>query len=997
MSDELTILVVEDNPGDLDLILEALSEAGPARFKVKSASRLATALEQLKEGGFDVVLLDLGLPDSQGLDTLRAVVGADLPVPIVVLTGHDDDLRGQAALREGAQDYLVKGTMPIRMLGRFLRFAVERHRARENLRQSEETYRVLFETMVQGVLLLGGGGRILSANSAALAMLGLSMEEILGKTSTDPRWRAIREDGTEFPAEDRPSTVALRTGREVNGVVVGILNPREGRWRWLIVNAVPLFLPGNPNPHRVQVTFEDITERKRSEDEIRNNEERLRSLVSILQHRSESVTEFLDYALDQAIQLTRSKIGYIYHYIEARREFVLSTWSSGVMADCTITKPQSVYGLESTGIWGEAVRQGRPIIVNDFSEPHPLKKGYPEGHAHLRSFMTIPVFSGDDLVAVVGLANKATDYDDKDVLQLTLLMEAVWKVVEQRRSQERIVHLNRVLRAIRDINQLIVRERDPSRLIEEACHLLVETRGYHSALIVLTDQAEIPGFFAEAGIGEAFLPLAERLRSGDLPPCCDQARDISRSYLVTDRADTCASCLLESCFPDHDALCVALRHEGNHYGFMIVSLAFGLGTDEEEQSLFAEMAGDVAFALHATELAQDAKQADERQRLAESKLRQAQKMEALGTLSGGIAHDFNNILGIIMGYAELAGFEAVPGTRLHEFLQEVMKASNRAKDLVTQILAFSRQVAQEKRPVSVGLLVKEALKMLRASIPATIEIRSSVSDKALVNSDPTQIHQVLMNLCTNASHSMREHGGVLDVTVRDVELTGDMIMHSDELEPGPYVELSVTDTGHGIDPAIMDRIFDPFFTTKDLDEGTGLGLAVVHGIVKTYGGAIEVSSTPGRGTAFRILLPAAPTAGPSETREYNLPRGQGRILVVDDESALAEAMKLMLQRLGYAAECQASGVDALETMRHEDVHRPFDLVITDMTMPRMTGLELAGELLLLRPELPVIICTGFSENLSREKVERIGIKGILSKPVTLKDLAVLVREVLDRS
>ncbi len=741
----------------------------------------------------------------------------------------------------------------------------------------------------------------------------------------------------------------------------------------------------------------DITEHKRSEDEIRTNEERLRSLVSILQYRAESTTEFLDYALEQAIELTRSKIGYIYHYIGSRRELVLNTWSKGVMAECAITKPQSVYALDATGIWGEAVRQGRPILLNDFAASHPLKKGYPEGHAPLSRFMTIPVFDGDQIVAVVGLANKETDYDDRDVLQLTLLMEAVWKVIDQRRAQERIVHLNRVLRAIRDINQLIVRERDPSRLIEEACRLLVETRGYHGARIILTSETMLPRSFAEAGVGERFPSLAEQLRSGALPPCCERASRQAQPCLLTDRADTCGSCPASSCYPEHDALCAPLLHEGKHYGFMVVSLAFGRGSDDEEQSLFAEMAGDIAFALHASELAREALRAEEQRRLAESKLRQAQKMEALGTLSGGIAHDFNNILGIIMGYTEMAFFEAPPGGRLQEFLQQILMASKRAKDLVTQILAFSRPASQERRPVSVGLLVKEAMKMLRASIPATIEIRSSVSGQALVHSDPAQIHQVLMNLCTNAGHAMREQGGILEVSVRDVELTEAMIPHTGELEPGLCVELVVKDTGHGIDPAIMDRIFDPFFTTKGSDEGTGLGLSVVHGIVKTYGGVIDVSSTPGEGTAFTILLPSVETIGSPEAVEQPLPRGQGRVLVVDDEMTLATAMKMMLERLGYEAESRASGADALEAVRHEDESRPFDLVITDMTMPRMTGVELAGALLQLRPELPVVVCSGYSETLSPQKLERIGIRGILGKPVTMKDLAVLVRDTLDRS
>jgi two-component system, cell cycle sensor histidine kinase and response regulator CckA len=569
---------------------------------------------------------------------------------------------------------------------------------------------------------------------------------------------------------------------------------------------------------------------------------------------------------------------------------------------------------------------------------------------------------------------------------------------EIRANAERIAHLNRVLRAIRDINQLIVCERDPLKLIEQACNLVVETRGYHSALIVLTDPAGTPQSFTEAGIGEAFASLAEQLRAGKLPPCCDQARNMTGPYLVADRAGTCASCTLGSTYPAIEAMCTRLFHGGKLYGFMMVSLAKGLGNDEEEQSLFAEIAGDLGLALNAAELQKEAMQAEERQRLAEAKLRQAQKMEALGTLSGGIAHDFNNILGIVSGYTEMARLDAPPGSPVHAHLQEVMRAAIRAKDLVKQILAFSRQVELEKQPVPVGFLVKEAMKMLRASIPSTIEIRSMVSGEGVVHSDPTQIHQILMNLCTNASHAMREHGGVLEVNVRDVELTPEMIVPHSGLEPGLHAELTVKDTGHGIDPAIRDRIFDPFFTTKDVNEGTGLGLSMIHGIVKGHGGSIEVASRPGEGTAFRVLLPAV-SGGPEVTsaEEVAMPVGKEHILLVDDEPSLAMVGKQALERLGYRVAYQTSSLAAVETFRSQQAGDPFDLLITDMTMPQMTGTELATVLRRLQPDLPVIVCTGFSELLDAKEAKAIGLHGFLMKPIIMDELSRLVRKVLDEA
>jgi PAS domain S-box-containing protein len=742
----------------------------------------------------------------------------------------------------------------------------------------------------------------------------------------------------------------------------------------------------------------DITEQRRAEEAIRDNEERLRSLVSILQSRAESIAEFLDYALEEAIRLTRSKLGYIYHYHEDRREFVLSTWSRMVMQECTIAEPQSIYQLDKTGIWGEAVRQRRPIVVNDFEAPHPLKKGYPEGHAHLHRFMTVPILDGERIVGVVGMANKETDYDDQDVLQLTLLMEAVWKVASQRRSQERILHLNRVLRAIRDVNELIVRERIPARMIEQACELMVKSRGYHSAVIVLTDRAGAPLSHSEFGIGEAFDPMAEALRAGRLPACCVAARDVNGPHLIADRVGTCMSCPLGTSYQALDAMCIRLFHAGRLYGYMMVSLALGLAKDEEEQGLFAEVASDLAFALHAAELQNEAIEAERRQRLAEEQLRQAQKMEALGTLSGGIAHDFNNILGIISGYAEMTQMEVPRGNPLFENLQEIVKAAGRARDLVRQILAFSRQVELERQPVPIGLLVKEAMKMLRASIPSTIDIRTQVSGEGVVQSDPGQIHQVLMNLCTNAAHAMKEKGGILEVSVRDVDLASESILIQSGLKPGPYVELVVKDTGHGIDPAIMDRIFDPFFTTKEVNQGTGLGLSVVHGIVKAQGGAVEVSSDLRQGTSFRVLLPSMSIPleeGPVEA--VALPVGAEHILLVDDEPSLAMVGKLTLERLGYRVAYQTGSLEAIKAFRSMQGIDPFHLLITDMTMPQMTGLELATVLRRLQPDLPVVVCTGFSELLDAEKAKTAGLNGYLMKPVLLDELAHLVRKVLDET
>ncbi|MDR3555252.1 MAG: PAS domain S-box protein [Syntrophobacteraceae bacterium] len=387
-----------------------------------------------------------------------------------------------------------------------------------------------------------------------------------------------------------------------------------------------------------------------------------------------------------------------------------------------------------------------------------------------------------------------------------------------------------------------------------------------------------------------------------------------------------------------------------------------------------------------------------REILLEKELRQAQKMEALGTLAGGIAHDFNNILGAIIGYTELAKLELGEQNPVQRKLGEVLKATIRAKELVQQILVFGRRSEQQKMPLSLGRVIKEAMRILRPSLPSTIEIKSDVTSKHAVMADPTQMHQVLMNLCTNAAHAMQVKGGILEVRLTDITVESEVGAVSESLSPGHYVELRVSDTGHGIESPLMELIFDPFFTTKGPNEGTGLGLSVVHGIVKSHGGAISVESHPGKGTSFTVLLPALEAdSAPEKTAIATvLLRGRERILVVDDEPILAEMIQQMLQKLGYEVVSRTNGMEALEAFKRQSAERPFNLVITDMTMPGLTGMELARKLFELEPEISVILMTGFSKNIHGEGAGELGIGELLMKPVTIEKLAQTVRTVLDR-
>jgi len=379
----------------------------------------------------------------------------------------------------------------------------------------------------------------------------------------------------------------------------------------------------------------------------------------------------------------------------------------------------------------------------------------------------------------------------------------------------------------------------------------------------------------------------------------------------------------------------------------------------------------------------------------ERQLRHAQKMEAIGTLAGGIAHDFNNILGAIVGYTELAMLDVPAGTTLQRDLEGVMKATNRAKDLVQQILTFSRDTKQERKPVQLSLIVKEALKMLRSSLPTTIEFHQNIkTGSATVLCDPTQIYQVVMNLCANAAYAMRDKGGELTVSLIDVDIDSEAVMQNPELTPGQYQRLTVSDTGSGMDRATMERIFDPFFTTKAPGEGSGMGLAVVHGIVKSLNGAITVDSEPGKGTTFQVFFPTIQSEAASEPEHFAPPPvGNERVLFVDDEAALAAVGQEMLESLGYDVVARTSSIEALKTFQMQPDR--FDLVITDMTMSNMTGADLAREIMRIRPDVPVILCTGFSEAISEEKAKAMGIRAFVMKPVVRREIAEVIRRVLD--
>jgi signal transduction histidine kinase/ActR/RegA family two-component response regulator len=381
----------------------------------------------------------------------------------------------------------------------------------------------------------------------------------------------------------------------------------------------------------------------------------------------------------------------------------------------------------------------------------------------------------------------------------------------------------------------------------------------------------------------------------------------------------------------------------------------------------------------------------------EAQLRHSQKLESIGTLAGGIAHDFNNILSPIIGYTEMIMDEIPESSPSRYDINQVLIAANRAKELVKQILSFSRLWKDEPMgPLNLSLTVKEVMKLLYASLPSSIQIKQDIR-KVTALASVTQIHQVIVNLCTNAAHAMGDKG-ILGVSLVEVSLDAcDLVALSmTDLKPGKYARLSVSDTGHGMDGDTISRVFDPYFTTKEVGKGTGLGLAVVHGIVKRHGGEIRVRSELGKGSVFDVFLPLVEIEADCESfTSQELPGGSERILLVDDEPAIAEMGARMLEKLGYRVTAKTSPKEVLDLFRSKPDE--FDLIITDYTMPQMTGSDLASKILEIRPEIPIILCTGYSEKATETTAKELGLAGFAMKPLDRRQLAELVRNALDEN
>jgi len=568
-------------------------------------------------------------------------------------------------------------------------------------------------------------------------------------------------------------------------------------------------------------------------------------------------------------------------------------------------------------------------------------------------------------------------------------------VTERKRAEERIIRLNRILRALRDINQLIVRERDRQRLIENACRVLVESRAYESAMIVLADEARVPRAWAESGMGDAFQPLAESLQQAVLPECCRMAQQHEGVCHVTDRAGVCSLCPIWDKSASTDASCIQLRHGQTTYGYLAVSVDRVLGADAEAESLLAEVAGDVAYALHGIVQNAAMAQAEEDRDRVTGELRQSQKLEAIGRLAGGVAHDFNNLLTVINTSCSFIEEELREADPVREDLRTILEASQSAATLTRQLLAFSRRQVLQPQTLDLNTLVGGMQKMLSRLLGEDIIILFTPSPAlGLVRADPGQVEQVIVNLAVNARDAMPE-GGTLTLETKTADVTEAYAREHGGKSAGRYAKVTVADTGCGMDPEILARAFEPFFTTKPLGRGTGLGLSTVYGIAQQSGGLISVSSEVARGTTFSLYLPLerpdAQAWYPATVPEISVARGE-TILLVEDNAQLRANAARSLRKMGYRV-FEASGLE--EARRSAEAEGVIHLVLTDVVMPGGSGRAVSDAVLASHPGVKVLYMSGFTDDaIVQHHVLEQGV-ALLQKPFTPDSLGRKVREALD--
>jgi PAS domain S-box-containing protein len=588
-----------------------------------------------------------------------------------------------------------------------------------------------------------------------------------------------------------------------------------------------------------------------------------------------------------------------------------------------------------------------------------------------------------------------------DIVGQSSIIVVVRDITERKMAEGVLHRKNRSLKLLSELTRVTVDAIDEKELLKDTCRILVDYGGYLLAWVGFARHDDDKNIdpVAQHGYEDSFL---ENLsipwgNDGKAKGLAGEAIRRRAPVVGNDIMNDSKFCQWRGAAIEKgyiSSISIPLLDENTCIGALNIYSKVSNIFDDEEITLLSEISSELLFGIKNIRTHIEKQQMEQANTEIEKQLSQTQKMEAIGTLAGGIAHDFNNILSVIIGYSELAKDTRAPESDLLEYMDAVLQAGHRAKDLVDQILVFSRHAQVERIPLKPQPIVREALKMLRSSIPSTIEIIDKIQkDCGLINADPTQLHQVVMNLCTNAFHAMEKTGGVLTVELKTADIIPAELLKKDAPSQS-FIELIISDTGCGIAPELIDNIFDPFFTTKEKGKGTGMGLSITYGILKKYGGSISVESDPGKSTNFHLFFPKNEHGSEGEelTTE-NISGGTERILFVDDEAIIATMGKEILESLGYSVVARNSSVEALELF--EEQPDQFDLVVTDQTMPGITGVDLALRMLNIRPDIPIILCTGYSNLIDENTAKSLGIRDLVYKPITRGEIAQSVRNILD--
>jgi len=1005
----LKVLIAEDNPDDAELVLRELRRAGfePDWHRVDTE---AAYLERLQRG-LDLVLSDFQMPHFSGFRALELLQQSGLAVPFILVSGTIGEDTAVAAMKSGATDYLLKdrlgrlGAAVTQALAEY-RLRGERVQVDEAFRASEARFKTLSESAPLGIFECDAAGRVIYYNPALGTLTGRPVEDSHGhnwencihpddRAAVSAGWARAAASGNTWDQEQR------------------LLRP-DGSVRWVHTFA---------SPHKDAEggitgfigTVEDITERKRAELALIASEIRYRRLfesaqdgilildaeTGVIEDVNPYLIKLLDLTKEQFLKKKIWELGSFKNLIASQEKFTELQRNKYVRYDNLPLETSDGRRIEVEFVSNVYLVSGANVIqcnVRNITERKRVESALKLSDLSVQNASAPTYWIGRDgrILRVNRAASELLGYTEAEFLSMKIIdldpgfpperWPGHWEELRERkrmsfqtrhrRKDGRIVPVEVDLNWFefegQEYNFAFARDISKRKRAEE------ELRRSEDRFRAIFEQAAMGVALADANTGR-FFQVNQRYCEivGRSQEELEQLtfQSITHPQDIDDDLETMQQFRVGSLHA-YSREKRYLRKDGSEvWVLMAVSPMWAPG---ESPSYMIAIVQDIT----------------ERRRL-EEQLRQAQKMDAIGTLAGGIAHDFNNILAAINGYTELARLTLKEDPEVRAYLASVMVAASRATDLVRQILTFSHQQPLERKPVELRPIIIETLKLLRATIPSTIEFTTALAEDApTVLADVTQIHQILMNLGTNAWHAMKDRPGWFNVKLEKCSINAAQAAAEPRLHPGDYARVIVTDTGCGMDQATLRRIFEPFFTTKPLGDGTGLGLAVMHGIMDSHDGVVTVESQPGEGTSFSLYFPAcAGEAALAPAQDGPVPHGAGeRVLVVDDEEMIAQLMQEALTKLGYEVEFTTQPANALAMVR-TDPNR-FALVLTDQTMPGITGFVLASKIRQIRPDLPVIMMTGYTAALISKGVEASGICELLQKPISIRALAIAVHAAL---